>query len=175
MSVKLLNKRDLKIIKKWIRKVEKEKFESRKESRSFARKKLKKLSIEKMRSGSHRRAYDVGNGYVLKLALTVKGIKQNKKEAKIYKSASSSLKKHLAKVAEHGHGWVIMKKMDRMIKRNKKTTKAYKRLKAKFLKEGIIPEDLISKKGKILKKNNTRLGPNGQLVVIDYGNFKRKS
>ncbi|MBD0379844.1 hypothetical protein [Paenibacillus sedimenti] len=59
---------------------------------------------EEIGAGVQRNPFDLKNGFVLKVAVSKTGIKNNINEAEIYKNFKSSLKSHLAKVIDHGHG-----------------------------------------------------------------------
>jgi len=122
-------------------------------------------------SGKWRVVYDISHDKVLKVAKRPKGIKCNKKEVKIYKKASSSIRKHLAKVFDHGRGWVIMKKEHTWFPDSKKYKKKLLKLKRKFKKHGIKPSDII--RNNKPKVDNLRLR-HRRIIVIDYGNFKLK-
>ncbi|MBP1934445.1 hypothetical protein [Ammoniphilus resinae] len=122
-------------------------------------------------SGKWRVVYDISHDKVLKVAKRPKGIKCNKKEGRIYKKASSSVKKHLAKVFDHGRGWIIMKKVDTPFPDSKKYKKRLLKLKRKFKKHGIKPIDIT--RNRKPKADNLRLR-NRRIIVIDYGNFKLK-
>lgn len=120
--------------------------------------------------GSNRVVYDIGNGLVLKVAISKKGIKHNEIEAKIYRNVPSSLKKYLAKVIDQGYGWIIMKKMNNKVPHTKKHSKIVVTIYNKFTEVGIKPRD-IKKKNKP-KWKNIGLNEEGQITIIDYGDFQ---
>ncbi|MGO4274934.1 hypothetical protein AB4Z22_34750 [Paenibacillus sp. TAF58] len=118
--------------------------------------------------GKWRVVHDLGNHYVIKVAKSKNGRSSNWKEVNIYKSAPSRIKKYLGRVITHGHGYriLVMKKYKRMFPRSKKYWSKLFALKSKFRRKGIIPHDLSS--------TNLRLKNNGQIVIIDYGNFEKR-
>ncbi|MCZ8517198.1 hypothetical protein O9H85_33590 [Paenibacillus filicis] len=114
--------------------------------------------------GASRIVYDLGNGYVLKVAKSKKAIKYNKREIRIYKSVPSTIKKHLAEIIHYGRSWLIMKKYDRKFPKSRQYVSKLNTLKSKFRKNGITPFDIT--------RDNLRLNTSGKIKVIDYGNFK---
>ncbi|SDO85492.1 hypothetical protein SAMN04487897_12466 [Paenibacillus sp. yr247] len=125
-------------------------------------------------TGSKRIVYDLRNGYVLKVAKSKYGIISNKREVFTYTTAPSCIKKHLANILDHGneYGWIIMKKYKPNLPKSKGY---YKRklfkLRAKFRKNGIIPYEVVNYQG-YPNYHNLGLRSNGEIIVIDYGNFK---
>lgn len=67
-----------------------------------------------------------------------------------------------------------MEKIEGLIEEFEQTTSLLNTLQDSFLKKGIIANDLISKNNNI-KTTNVRLNHEGQLVIVDYGNFKKTS
>lgn len=112
----------------------------------------------------------MGNGFILKVAITLLGIKNNEKEAEIYNIAPVSLKNHLAAVKEQGHGWIIMKKMDHVVPRTKKNRAKILQLIKNFFEIGIEPHDIFIKR-KGIHWSNVRINEAGKIIVVDYGNF----
>jgi hypothetical protein len=121
-------------------------------------------------SGKYRTVYDLGSGYVMKVATSKLGIKINEREGKMYESVPSKLRIYLAQIKKYGIGWIIMKKYDREVPKSQSYKKKVLDIKAAFRKNGITPND-VTLRGE-LQYQNIRLKPNGQIVVIDYGNFK---
>jgi hypothetical protein len=121
--------------------------------------------------GSSRVVYDLGNGYVLKVAKSKHGIISNKKEVNIYKSAPSPVRKHLATIINYGNGyrWLVMRKYTRTFPQLNKYRQKILALILKFRRNGIVPHDLRVYKGGHYQ--NLRLKHNGKIVVIDYGGF----
>jgi hypothetical protein len=74
-----------------------------KSQRANKAKEILQLKYKKIGNGWQRIVYDLNNGYVLKVALTKKGIQCNKKEFKIYNHCRADLRKHLCPVKEVGH------------------------------------------------------------------------
>ncbi|MEW9670083.1 hypothetical protein [Ammoniphilus sp. 3BR4] len=106
-------------------------------------KRVRKIIKQKKLLGAGRRrvVYDMGKGKVLKVAKDKKGIRFNKSEVKIYKSCPSSLKKYLARIIDHGKGWLVMVKYKRKFPKSKKYKKLLFKLISKFKKKGVIPSD----------------------------------
>jgi len=174
MSPTLLSTNDKITIKKWIKLVKKKKFKSSQESYSDAQKRLN-FPYPEIGCGAHRIVFDLNNGYVLKVAVSKKGIKDNKIEAKVYHSVNPSLRKHFAPVIDHGRGWIIMEKFDRLFEMNEANFELCKKTLDKFSKEGITPHDIISKRDpNKINRSNLRFTKEGQLVIIDYGKFEIK-
>ncbi|MEW9668248.1 hypothetical protein [Ammoniphilus sp. 3BR4] len=167
---KYLDSRTLKAIKKWVSYVEKHQYVKNAESK--ARKKLK-LHHQYMNAGKNRIVYDIEKSSVLKIGISEKGLEDNKREIKTYKSAPKSLRKHLAKIRDHGDGWVVMEKIEEKVPETKKYEKKVIKLHKKFRKKGLEPSDIIKeKKRKKAKWKNIGL-KRGKIVVIDYGNFRK--
>ncbi|RKD24449.1 hypothetical protein BEP19_08665 [Ammoniphilus oxalaticus] len=170
---RILRRRDRKSIAQWIKKVKKNRLPKDKSERLKIMKHKLALPYEVMGEGSKRLVYDLTKKSVLKVAINEKGLRDNKREIKIYRSAPRNLKKHLAKIRENGAGWLIMDKINQIVPDTKKNKQKLKKLEKRFKKRGIITDDLFSRSKK-LKGSNTRLNKKGGMVVIDYGNFKRK-
>jgi hypothetical protein len=125
-------------------------------------------------SGGTRVIYDLGGGYVLKIAKSSKGILCNKMEANMYKSSSlNSIKKYLAEISDYDvkYRWITMKKYDRKFPNSPIYRHKLMKLVNKFLDIGIIPSKGVGNYGKPYTPN-LRLKRNKQIVVIDYGGFK---
>ncbi|MGA5688496.1 hypothetical protein [Cytobacillus pseudoceanisediminis] len=116
--------------------------------------------------GSHRIVYDLRNGYVLKIALRKRGFKSNKTEYNLYINCPPEVQKHFCPVMELGQGWLIMKKMVNKVPGSSEYEQKIANLRNLFLSYGIEPLDL--------KRKNLALTKNGEIIVIDYGNFKIK-
>jgi thiamine kinase-like enzyme len=137
----------------------------------FIRKKI--IGKKVIGSGKRRIAYDLGSGFVLKVATSKYGVKVNKREGKMYESVPSRIRIYLAQIKKYGKGWIIMKKYVQQVPKSQSYIRKVLNMKSTFMKNGIIPNDVLSH-GKPQYKN-IRLKPNGQIVVIDYGNFKFKN
>ncbi|MCY9694797.1 DUF7948 domain-containing protein [Paenibacillus alginolyticus] len=122
--------------------------------------------------GSRRIVYDLGNGYVLKVAKSKYGIKSNKKEVTICMTSPSEIKKHLGHILKHDDrfNWIIMKNYYINFRRNKENMKKFFDMKGKFKKNRIIPYEISGRDGP--NYQNLRLNSNGEIIVIDYGNFQ---
>ncbi|MBM7553039.1 hypothetical protein [Thalassobacillus pellis] len=124
-----------------------------------------RLKYKRIGNGTHRVVYDLNNNYVLKVAITSRGLTCNKNEYNLYSKAPPGLSRHLCMVKSFGKGWIIMRKMVPGIPINKRNQKKILELKAKFLKHGIGARDL--------KSSNLAYAKGGELTVVDYGHFKR--
>ncbi|MBX9974047.1 hypothetical protein [Cytobacillus firmus] len=123
-----------------------------------------KLNYKMIGGGSHRIVYDLQNGYVVKIALRKRGFKSNKVEYNLFLNSPPKLQKHLCPVVELGQGWIIMKKVDKELPRSTEYEEKISNLGNLFLSYGIKPLDL--------KRKNLALTQDGEITVIDYGNFK---
>jgi hypothetical protein len=123
--------------------------------------------------GARRIVYDQGNGYVLKIPIGKDGLISNEREVKIYRLSPLHLKKYLRKIKEYGQGyrWLTIKKYSRHFPISIKYAQILQKLKKIFKKGGIIPWEIVSRYNKP-NYQNLRLKKNGEIVVIDYGNFR---
>jgi hypothetical protein len=123
--------------------------------------------------GARRIVYDLGNGYVLKVAKSKCGIKSNKREVIIFYSSPAPVRNKLGIINDYQnkYHWVIMKKYNRKFPHLKKYKKKLYKLRGLFREYGIIPYEVVSRKGNP-NYQNLRLKKNGEIVVIDYGNFR---
>ncbi|RKD25547.1 hypothetical protein BEP19_00970 [Ammoniphilus oxalaticus] len=174
-SSKYLKSRDLKIIRAWINRVKRKNEKPKKSHKKQARKRVKKqLRYKEVGCGKKRLVLDLGKRSVLKIAISVNGIKDIEREVEMYRKAPNKLKRNLAKVRESGKGWLVMKKMKRKVAKTKRTKVKARRLRKRFERSGISAGDLFSKKSKRVRWANIRRGRKRKIVVIDYGNFKFK-
>jgi hypothetical protein len=122
--------------------------------------------------GARRIVYDLGNGYVLKVAKSKYGIKSNKREVIIFNSSPARLKKLLGEITdyEYKYHWVTMKKYTHKFPHLKEYKRKLYQLRRLFRNYGIMPYEVVSRKGEP-NYQNLRLKKNGRIVVIDYGNF----
>jgi hypothetical protein len=123
--------------------------------------------------GARRIVYDLGNGYVLKVARSKYGIRSNKREVITFYSSQYPVKKRLGQVIDYDYRyrWVKMKKYYRKFPRLKRYKRKLYRLRRLFRNYGIMPYETVSRKGSP-NFQNLRLKNNGEIVVIDYGNFR---
>jgi len=156
-----LSNLEIQSINLWLSKIHHNKDTS-KSQRANKAKTILQLKYQKIGNGRQRIVYDLNNGYVLKVALTKKGIQCNKREFKIYNHCQADLRKHLCPVKEFGDGWIIMKKMSIKVP-NRIYQEESPQLKDKFLAAGIKPRDMSNR--------NVRLSKKGKITVIDYGHF----
>lgn len=126
-------------------------------------------------SGKHRIVYDIGKGHVLKVSKSKRGRRSNKKEVSVYYSSPKSVRKHLGRIKKFHryYYWLKMVKYRRRFPRSKKYRRKLKKLIAYFRKRGIIPDDVLTRKGKP-KLRNLRVKRKGKIVFIDYKNFRLK-
>jgi hypothetical protein len=130
-------------------------------------------------AGASRVVYDLGDGYVLKIAKSTKGILCNKMEVNLYESSLRPIKKYLAQIINYdtAYRWVTMKKYDQKFPAN---SPIYRRklmkLVKKFTNNGVIPSKGVGNYDKPyapnLRLKHLRLKWRKQIVVIDYGGFK---
>jgi ribosomal protein L21E len=129
-------------------------------------------------SGGTRVVYDLGDGYVLKIAKSKKGILCNKMEVNMYKSSLKPIKKYLAQIIDYdrAYRWVTMKKYNLKFPNSPIYRRKLMKLVRKFLDNGIIPSKGISRYynpyAPNLRLKHLRRKRNKQIVVIDYGGFK---
>ncbi|MGD8190665.1 hypothetical protein ACQCN2_11865 [Brevibacillus ginsengisoli] len=123
--------------------------------------------------GAFRIVYDLGDGYVLKVARSKRGIKVNAREVTIYHSSPSPVRKHLAEIIEYEneYRWLKMKKYTQKFPKDREFKQKLYELGVAFKENGIIPLDISKFKSNPISRN-LRIDENGEIVVIDYGNFK---
>lgn len=121
-------------------------------------------------SGSGRRVYDLGNGYVIKVAKNTKGIAQNKAEYQISLNDASDLFAKITQVSEN-FNFLIMEKAER-IKDFSSVLKYFDaksksgffrsdKMKHIYSKHDLLPADLCRTSNWGIIKNRP--------VIIDYG------
>lgn len=159
-----LTGKEMKCIDTWISQMEKYSFRIPSEKRKIAQNTLYLLPYETIGNGFNRIVYDLGNGYVLKIALSEIGLKSNSQEFNLYHSAHPDIQKSLCPVMEKGQGWIVMKKMDGKASINVENIQKLSELAIKFLRQGIVPVDL--------RLANVALTHENQMVVIDFGLFQ---
>jgi hypothetical protein len=171
MVKNLLTSKNMKKIKKWIRKLEKREY-TPDNKRVVARSNLK-LSFKEMSAGAHRIVYDMENGFVLKVAISKKGILCNEVEAELYKTAHSSLKSYLAKVEDNGLGWIIMEKIKDRVRKTDVNRRKLINIHKKFSKVGVNARDIIRRMNNEPRWGNIRyLKKSKSIIIIDYGDFE---
>ncbi|MFC7394402.1 hypothetical protein [Scopulibacillus cellulosilyticus] len=162
----ILSNDDLKRINSWINKLKEMKPLDKKQRVKKAKSKLK-LNYKKIGAGCNRIVYDINHRYVLKVAITKRGIKNNEIEFNIYKHCPDQLREHLCPVKEIGYGWIIMDKMSKKVPKssyyNRKRTEMFN----EFKNNGIEAKDL--------QWSNLALSKSGKITVFDYGNFNMPS
>jgi len=129
---------------------------------NMARKTLQ-LKYNEVEVGWYRIVYDLNNGYVLKVAHNSTGIYCNENEYEIYRNSPPHIQKLLCPVKDYSYGWIIMEKMDQKVPLQKKYDDKMDQLFNIFKDNGINPIDF--------KRHNLALSNNGEIIVIDYGDF----
>lgn len=171
MANEFLTSNDLKLIKKWIKKLE-QKYYDTKKNHEAARSYLK-FPYAEIGAGYHRMVFDLKNGYVLKVATTKSGIKNNKNEAEIYRTFNSHLRSNLAKVVDSGYGWIIMEKIDKQLAENGENCDKVFQLRDDFLRAGIRASDIVRRSKREPKWKNLRYREHDKMIIIiDYGPFR---
>jgi hypothetical protein len=124
--------------------------------------------------GARRIVYDLGNGYVLKVAKSIYGVANNKREAAIYRGSPPKVRKHLGRIQkqEDDCSWLIMEKYPFECRNTRENRRKLADMRALFRRNGIVPYDIFDRHRPNCQ--NLRLDANGNLVVIDYGNFKNR-
>lgn len=124
-------------------------------------------------SGYRRIVYDLGNGNVIKVAKSTSGFISNKSEVIIYHSCPAPVKQLLGEIIDYDnkYRWVKMKKYHHKLPHLTKYKQKLYKLRRLFLKYGIIPYEVTGRSGRP-NYQNLRLKANGEIIVIDYGNFK---
>lgn len=124
-------------------------------------------------AGGTRIVYDLGNGYVMKIAKSQNGILCNRMEVSLYKTSLQPIKKYFARIIDYdkAYRWVTMKKYDRRFPNSPLYRRKLMEIVKIFTDNGIIPSNGV---GNYHKPHapNLRLKRNKQIVVIDYGGFK---
>lgn len=114
-------------------------------------------------NGLNRMVYDLGNGYVLKIALSKIGLISNTKEFNLFHNSDLEIQQYLCPVIEMGQGWIVMKKMNRNVPMKLVNLQKLIELRKKFLRYRILPVDL--------RLGNVALTQDNHMIVIDYGLF----
>ncbi|MET3291540.1 UNVERIFIED_CONTAM: hypothetical protein ABID98_004110 [Brevibacillus sp. OAP136] len=123
--------------------------------------------------GVYRDVYNLGYGYVLKVAKSKYGRMCNKKEVMIYQSSPSSLRNHLGKIVDFqkDFSWIIMKRYNHKFPQSSTYRSKLSNVNSLFRRRGIYPYDVFNRFGEPNIKN-LRLKRNGEICYIDYGNFR---
>lgn len=162
MVMSRLSGDDRRSISRWIAKLGQYNRLTFKRKAKKARAELR-LRYRSLGHGQHRLVYDLGNGCVLKVPISLRGMMCNELEHKLYASCAKPIKKHLCPVFGFGHGWILMRKMKAKVPFTRKYHKQLKLLRTKLRKAGIRPIDL--------KRANLAMY-GGIIVVLDYGHFQ---
>ncbi|MBP1933698.1 hypothetical protein [Ammoniphilus resinae] len=143
--------------------------EAEKAHRANQAKKKLNLPYKILGVGNNRIVYEWNEKYILKVAISKKGIRQISNETRLFTCATDELRKYLAPVTESGPGWLLMKKMVTPIPTTKKSLREVLRIILTFEQANICPKDILGKNEP--KWSNFALDQEGELVIIDYGGF----
>ncbi|GHH98878.1 hypothetical protein [Neobacillus kokaensis] len=153
---------DIDAIDGWISKMKENPLRLPSDKRKLAQRTLN-LPYNIIGHGFNRMVYDLGSGYVLKIAFSEIGLICNTQEHNLYNISNPKIRNYLCPVLAKGDGWIVMKKMERKASINIENLEKLSRLSLLFLLNGIIPVDL--------RLANIALTDDNQMVVIDYGLF----
>lgn len=133
-------------------------------------KKLKKGELKFIGNGSCRRVFDLGNGYVIKVAKDIRGVFQNKAEYSIFHNCKSDFFAELLSISDDGRS-LIMAKAQKI--RHIKSVYDYYKVKGNnnLLRQNYLSEDIKNNnigRGDLRRAANWGL-INGRPVIIDYG------
>ncbi|MBT2710390.1 hypothetical protein J7I91_20830 [Pseudomonas sp. ISL-84] len=126
-------------------------------------KRTMRLRYKLLGYGHSRMVYDMGNGYVLKVATSEWGISGNKTEFELFTKSPPEIRNHLCPVIQHGHGWIIMEKMPVNVPDHSRYQNSINQMRTTFTSHGLTPKDI--------RRANLALSKDGVIKVIDYGNF----
>jgi hypothetical protein len=172
---KYLSDTDIEQIAVWVAQIDKVKIKLGEEKIDTTNKatSIMQLNYHIIGGGKHRIVFDLNNEYVLKVAISEWGLLSNENEFVFYHHCTDHLRKYLCPAVELGRGWLIMKKMLIKVPEDEESHKKLSLLEAKFVENGIIPGDVRRKKVKPggIKRGNLALSDEGEIVIIDYGNF----
>lgn len=123
--------------------------------------------------GVYRAVYNLGYGYVLKVAKSKYGRICNKKEVMIYQSSPSCLRNHLGKIVDYekNFSWIIMKRYNDKFPLSSTYRSKLGNVNRLFRRRGIFPRDVFNRFGEP-NTRNLRLKRDGKICYIDYGNFR---
>ncbi len=131
---------------------------------------LKMNKYKRLGSGSCRNVYDLGNGYVIKVAKDVRGVLQNQIEHKSYQTRKSGFFAEVAAVSENFR-YLIMVKAKRIT--DIRIVLRYYKVRSfdELMKDPLLDEDLENQKigSGDLKRASSWGIVNDVPVLIDYG------
>lgn len=153
---------DIGAIDRWISKMKETPLSLPSDKRKLAQRTLD-LPYHVIGYGLNRLVYDLGSGYVLKIAFSEIGLICNTQEHTLYDNSNPEIRNYLCPVLAKGDGWIVMKKMERKASIKIENLEKLSKLSLIFLLHGIIPVDL--------RLANVALTDDNQMVVIDYGLF----
>lgn len=157
-----LKVRDLKQIEDWIKRVKKKDIHFRLRKK-VARKEFQ-FPYPEVGCGARRICFDLGNGFVVKVATGKDGIKHCAEEWRLYDSLPLDLKKHFSEARAVGEGWIVMEKIEKKVPQTKEYVKKLSKLRRLLNDKGIIPYDMFS--------GNIKLNENDDIVIIDYSGYR---
>ncbi|PLS18766.1 hypothetical protein CVD28_06525 [Bacillus sp. M6-12] len=121
MEMPILSNDDLMSINLWILNLEHQRIKDSATKLKVAAQAEESLNLnyKLIGSGRGRIVFDLYNEYVLKIAISHRGIKSNLREIDIYMHCPDDLRKHLCPVVDFGVGWIIMKKFGSTLPKKK--------------------------------------------------------
>ncbi|HEX2926245.1 MAG TPA: hypothetical protein VHP38_08320 [Ruminiclostridium sp.] len=131
---------------------------------------LKSNKYKLIGSGSCRNVYDLGNGYVVKVAKDIRGILQNRTEHTSYQQHKSGFLAEVAAISDN-HRYLVMVKA-RKISDIRVVLKYYKvKSMNELIKDPLFTEDIENEKigSNDLKRASSWGIVNDVPVLIDYG------
>lgn len=161
-------------IEQWIRAVEEndyqpfDKYQLQDPQEEF----IDSMPFELIDVGSYRAVFDLKDK-VLKVAITPNGINNVDTETSMLENTPDVLKKHLAHVHESGHGWLIMDQLNKELPQTQEYIDRVLQMEQEFKDSGIEPLDVTYYHDEEEPNwENLRLNDEGEIVIIDYGNFE---
>ena len=174
MNHPILSENDLISINYWISNLEHQRISNKKTRLKVVTQAKNSLNFDYkyIGSGRSRIVFDLGVGFVLKIAISYNGINGNEREFNYYTQSPEDLRKHLCPVEDYSHGWIIMKKIEPPLQKDEKYNKQVLEVEKKFIRYGIYPGDIWRDKG-LPRYENLSVSDEGEIIVIDYGNFRQ--
>ncbi|PLT29379.1 hypothetical protein [Peribacillus deserti] len=159
---RFLTKQERQLIERWVSQMGNYPLDTPYQKMKIAEQ-IMQLPYKMIGNGLNRMVFDLGNGYVLKVAVSGIGLTSNKKEYTLYHSCHKEIRPFLCPVLEMGEGWIVMKKVKRKAAININNLISLVMLSSTFYRNGILPVDL--------RLDNVALSTENKMIVIDYGLF----
>jgi mRNA-degrading endonuclease RelE of RelBE toxin-antitoxin system len=162
------------IVSEWVKSVERNNYEpfDHYQMSSPQEEFIDMMPYDFLDIGTYRIVFDL-NDKVLKVALTPQGIDNIDTEVSTINSSPTMLKKHLAKVYDYGHGWLVMEKLLIELPQTEEYIKKVLEMETEFKRNGINPLDVTYYHDESEPNwDNLRLNEQGEIIIIDYGNFE---